>query len=424
MKQELKTILIIFVAILIGALLFIGYKSVYAATLFSQTNSDTATPNSTTLGGTAISGGTYPYFQKLGGNLSGTIATSTVYLATSGGLGSMTLGVKIQCYDDSAYTTYNSGCSSSNPTKVIAQNTSKTSYDFATPLTLSSTKYYALGVGCNSSCSGGTNTNLLTYGANFNSYASGDFSTSTLNITDAYFSFSGDFGNSIALIYPATGSTNLVNFGFWRVGYSLATSQSGVIVDVFVNTTSTVSDVNYLWFDQETKPGLTGLYYDTNITRNEQLLNGGYASGTTYYAVAKVYSNSSLLATSATINFSIGSTTAGTQVFQAFAQPAGLISQGGQGSQLCAKFPFSYFCDFVTIWSTLNGTSTTNSLPVLALTMVLPNHATTSIPIISASGVTTLLGSNNISLMRDLIKYGLWIAFGLYIYERIKHHQF
>jgi len=422
--MKLKTALIIFLSVLIGAMLFIGYERTHAATLLSQTNADTATPNSTTLGGTAISGGTYPYFQKLGGNLSGTIATSTVSLATSGGLGSMTLGVKIQCYDDSAYTTYNSGCSSANPTRVIAQNTTKASYDFATPLTLNSTKYYALGIGCNSSCSGGTNTNLLAYGANFNGYAAGDFSTSTLNITDAYFSLSGDFGNSVSILYPATGSSGLVNFGFWRVGYTLATSQSSVLVDVFVNTTSTVSDVNYLWFDQETKPGFTGLSYDTNITRNEQLLNGGYVSSTTYYAIAKVYSSSSLLATSAVVSFSIGNATAGTQVYQAFAQPGTLVSQGGQGSQVCGKFPFSYFCDFVTIWSTLNGTSTTNSLPVLALTMRLPNNTTSSIPIISASGVTTVLGAGNVSLLRDLIKYGLWIAFGLYIYERIKHHNF
>jgi len=427
-EKILKTSTVIWLIciVVVMALLYAGW--IQAATLYSQTNSDTASTNSTSLG-TAISGGRAAYSQTLGTGISGTLASTTLYLSDSGGLSNITPAITLECYDDSAYGTYNGGCS--NQFGLPAENgVGKHSVSVASVFTFQDTKYYRLGVGCTAGCSGGTNPNLITYGANFNNYLNGNFaakltptSTPALGLTDMYFVLEGAFGNSITITYPPTGSTNLANFGLWYINYSLATTQTNnnAAVRIFVNSTSTVSDTSYLWFDQETKNGTAGGYTNSVLNRLPQEAFGGYVSSTVYYAVAKLYGNAGVLATSPVVNFSVGNVDA-ELIFPTF--QSSLFATSTEPSRLCTKAPFAYWCDLAAIYSTLNASSSSSTIPALSITLPIPNghgYASTSIAIISAANINSTLGAGNVSLLRQILVYSLWAGLALYIIERIRH---
>jgi len=232
-----------------------------------------------------------------------------------------------------------------------------------------------------------------------------------------YFKINNTNTNAINITYPVDGSTGMDNFGLWNIAYY--TDTDNTFTNIYVHTTSTVSNGNYLFLDQEPN-------FDSNGVLKTKVLNRlnsqSYASGTTYYAKAYLYGTSSLLATSPTISFSIGDVDE-ELIFPVLPTPNFILgAEDNTASELCTKFPFSYWCDFTAIWAGLTATTTSSSLPVLAI--VLPTgsgSATTSIPIISASGISTWLGASTVALMRSLIQLGLYLAFGLYVYERIKH---
>jgi len=223
-----------------------GYSVAHAQTGFaiSHFNNDSNTGGGTSLG-TAISGGRYKYGQELGNQILGTSATSTVYLSASGGLSSITVGVKIECYNDNTYSdaSYNASCSSANATTVIGSGgVGKALFSFSTPLTFDRTKYYRLGIGCNSACSGGTNQNITTYGSDtdfniFQAYPQGIFAersapntSPTLGLTDMYFDITSDtpfglvsLGITQAMI--ATSTTQSLHSGYFA-DCEVATSTS------------------------------------------------------------------------------------------------------------------------------------------------------------------------------------------------------
>lgn len=230
----------------------------HASTLYSQTNSATATPNTTVLGGTPFSGGKYGFGQILGTGLAGNVATTTVYLNASGGLANPVYGVKLECYTDSGYTSLDASCSSTNATKTITRNQGKVSFDFATPKTLDQTKYYRLGIGCNSGCSAGTNPNLITYGSAADLYSGGDFSTSTLNITDLYFELTGAPVDSISITTPTNGATSTVDFNNWGLDWNIGENNTSTafIFEVNYGTNSTTPDFQDVFlYPNNTDPG-------------------------------------------------------------------------------------------------------------------------------------------------------------------------
>jgi len=255
-----------------------------------------------------------------------------------------------------------------------------------------------------------------------NQVASANFSLSSCtSANDVYFKLNTSGTDSIQILYPDSGSSGIDNFGLWQISKTTAAAYNSGFVNIYVAATSTVSQSNYDWFDQ----------VQSNFNLGTQTLlvprlNGSYASGTTYYAAAYMYSGSTLLASSTISNFSIGDTDEEI-VFTDFIDiipSAGLdFSTSTADSSVCVRFPFSYFCDFVDLWSGFNATSTTDSLPVLSFEILLPDRTTSTIPIISASNINSTLGASNVALMRSLIQYGLWLAFGYYVYSRIKNHR-
>lgn len=171
-------------------------------------DSSTATPNSTALGAT-ISGNIASKGQRLGTGITGTAASTTIYISDTGGLGAITPAITIECYDDSAYSSYNASCSLASVTLGAQNGSPKTLRTVSTVLTFNSNKYYRLGVGCIAGCSGGTNPNLITYGSASDLWAGGDFSSS-MNITDLYFQITGTgvaANDAIAISTPADGGS-------------------------------------------------------------------------------------------------------------------------------------------------------------------------------------------------------------------------
>lgn len=233
---------VILSGLFLGLALCIGYLIltvglVAAATLYSQTNS---TDSTTFSGGTVISGGEYPEGQLLGNGLVGTVSTTTIYLEASGGLSNPTYGVRLQCYTDAGYTSFSVGCSSSNDTQVVVRNGGKQTFDFSTALSLDPTKYYKLGVGCNSGCPGGTNPNLKVWGTNSDLYAGGDFTT---GLTDLYFTLDGAAVDTIVFTNPEDEEILPHDFTNWTFSYTLAnpTSSDDLYygLDIFYTASST-----------------------------------------------------------------------------------------------------------------------------------------------------------------------------------------
>jgi len=262
-----------------------------------------------------------------------------------------------------------------------------------------------------------------TGGCLFNNQVTSTFSLANCSgvYQSVYFKINNTNTSAINITYPADGATGLNNFGLWNIAYF--TDTDNTFTNIYVHTTSTVSNSNYLFLDQEPNLDSNGVLKTGVLNR---LDSSDYTSGTTYYAKAYLYGTSSLLASSPVISFSIGDTEA-ELTFPVFENPSFLLSVGDSNTsaEICTKFPFSYWCDFTDLWATLTATTTSSSLPVLAITLPTGSgSATTSIPIISASGINTWLGASLVSGMRELIRFGLWLAFGLYVYERIKHYKF
>jgi len=228
--------------------------------------------------------------------------------------------------------------------------------------------------------------------------------------------------NVINIAYPITGSTGLLNFGLWYVNYGLATStpSGSAGVKIFVNTTSTVSDTNYLWYDQESKNGTADFYPNSPLNRLDQIALGGYTSSTTYYAIAELIGDSGVLATSPVINFSIGNADTAL-VFPTFNNP--LNASSTEPSRICTKAPFAYWCDLVALYNALTPTSTSSTLPVVGFTFLNVNASgtTSTISVISQANVTSMMGATTVTLMRYLLVAGIWGSVIIYLWERIKH---
>jgi len=152
----MKKLYTVSTAILIGLFsLFIFHGVSFAAgTLYGQTFTSATTGGN--MNAVSWSGGRSGVGQKLGTNLYGTVTTSTIYFATGGGLGPITMNWAIICYDDSAYTTYNSGCSSAVAGETIAASHAKTLYTKSMAVTFNTSKYYRFEMGCSGGCGGGT----------------------------------------------------------------------------------------------------------------------------------------------------------------------------------------------------------------------------------------------------------------------------
>jgi len=423
--MKIKTIIIILGSVLVGALLFYGYsKSAEAATLTQQQLvSDT---------GGSFAGGIASALQGIGTGYTGTISAISVYLEWDGAgtqpatSTSASFQLRLGHCSNTAMST---SCASDADAPELTITTGKNLYTFtfSSPVSMDSSKYYYIGTNYTS-----VGSQVKFYGSANNTFQ-GDTNNSEkcwtttfcTGLKDIYFYITGTPGDAISITYPTDGSTGLTNFGLWKVNYSLANTVGSSFINIFVNTTSTVSQSNYSWYDQEPENKTAGAY-STVLNR---LHNDSYASGTTYYAKAYLYKaetvGATILASSAVVSFDIGDPTT-EQTFESLPDlPFILPTGGGNVYPACTKFPFSYWCDFVNLWAGLTATSTTDTVPTLSITLPsMTGGASTTVSVISASNINTQIGSGTVSLMRSLIQYGLWIAFGFYVYERIKNLKF
>lgn len=233
MKRIFQLSLLLIIPLFFGA--YISHAS--AALLYAQDlSSTTATPNTTALGTGNASN--LHAFQKLGTGLAGTVATTTIYLSDSGGLGAIVPQIRILCFDDATYASVNAGCSSSAVNMPAENGSAKHLVSTATPIALDGTKYYGIGVGCSSGCSGGTNPNLLTYGSNSEIYLYGDFTTA-YNITDLYFTIEGTPA-PLGFVTPTNGYSG-IDFANWvvNIGNYAVNGDYYFVAFSKVNTTST-----------------------------------------------------------------------------------------------------------------------------------------------------------------------------------------
>jgi len=403
-------------SVLVGALLFYSY-SASAATLAEKQLIFTD--------GGALDGSEASANQGVGLLSPGAITDISYYLSWNGTGSAPSVSARLYCSNTNTY-----GAADCGQTDSVAQTISGTSatlytFHFASPITINTAKYYAIGL--NFTGSGGAQ--IKYYGSATNAWRGTTTETKCFSagicgtLADIYFYFTVNAVNGISITYPVSGSTGLGNFGLWKLNYGITTS-TNAFINVFVNTTSTVSQANYLWYDQEPATGDAGTY---STVMNRLDINR-YASGTTYYAKAYLYSNTAggatVLAESAVVSFDIGDVDSDF-VFEPVDAPFLLGTGGGESSVLCSKAPFAYWCDFTDIINTLTATTTSSSIPTLSISIPSVNGgASTSIDIISKTGVENTIGSGTVALMRNLILYGLYIAAGLYVWERIKHFKF
>jgi hypothetical protein len=162
--------------------------------------------------------------QTLGKNLTGNLDQLKVYFSTGGGLGPTTAAIRVMCFNDAGYQSFNTGCSSGIATTVLSQNTSKTLKTMVSStnaLSFDKDKYYGIKFGCTANCSGGTNPPLYTWTVNVpSSYSNGDFAH--VSSTDVYFELLGSvssiFGSANLVWPPAnSASSTLPDFDNWAV---------------------------------------------------------------------------------------------------------------------------------------------------------------------------------------------------------------
>lgn len=204
--------------------------------------------------------------------------------------------------------------------------------------------------------------------------------------------------------------TNSISFPFLINGTQYNDIKNVTIQTSFASSSTEIASGNVLvYFSTTTPPNaydiLAGIAYnDNSIGRYTTLpLNKSlYISGTstTWYAYAFLYGSSfSDVRASSTAYFEI------VAPWTPSIQPT---------STLSGVFPFAYFYDMQTIFSQLSAT-TTATFPTLQLNFGSLVGTTT---VFSSSSVTTLLGSNNITLFRNLMASALWILLGYSIYQR------
>jgi len=172
--------------------------------------------------------------QYLGTGLNFSINRIGVYFSTGGGLSSTTARLKLWCYTDENYTTPCSPKEIWYYNIVVPQNQNKKIFYIDNlNIPLVGTNYYVLVFGCYTGCAGGTNPNLYTYGANFNNYDNGYFSSPRANgVLDAFFEiYYNNIEGNVWGISPAS-ETEITNLNSYVVvGYEGMTDYDSLYIN-------------------------------------------------------------------------------------------------------------------------------------------------------------------------------------------------
>ena len=408
----MKKLFFVFSLILAG---FIFSTAAHAATVANYTPA-TTTINTVGLAGNATAN-TYNGFIF---QLPATALVSSVTLITPSSQANSSPNSMTWAFIDTSGTVV----ASTTSTNIVSSFLEEYTVTFGTPVTLTAGTYffgshYNSGVGV---VMGYQSAGLYAGGCNYSNELAGTAFTITScsSPSDIYFKVNSGNGNYINITYPTNGSSGLENFGLWRLTYQISTTTSQAWLDIYVNTTSTVSAGNYLWFDQEFRGGTAG-YYDTVMNRLDPQTGSGYASGTTYYAKAYLYSSNGQLASSDVVSFSIGNVSVA-QTFPTFNNP--FLAQTSSSTdifreKLRNKAPLAFLYDIVDIINSAQ-TSSTNSFPTIVLKPFPASSSLyTALTIVSSSSFT-YVGSSNLQLVRDIIGYLFWAGFLSLVYFQVK----
>lgn len=369
----------------------------------------------------ALDGAEASAHQGVGLLSAGSITAISYYLSWNGTGSAPSVAARLYCSSSNVYGS--ADCGQTDTVTQVVSGTSATLYtfSFASPISINTSKYYAIGL--NFTGSGGAQ--LRYHGSVENAWRGTTTETKCFiagicgTLSDIYFRISATAGNSIAFVYPVSGSTNLQNFGLWKLDYSLATSTNSAYINIFVNSTSTVSQTSYMVYDQEPVSTFAG-YHGATLNR---LHFSDYASGTTYYAKAYLMGTSgSVLASSAVINFSIDDV--GAELYFPVVDTPFLNQSTEEASEaenfLRQKFPFAYFYELSDLYSTAVSTST-NALPLLAFSVPFPVGSSTSITVLSSSTLRNTMGSDNFDALYLLEGYAIYGMTAYYFINRIRN---
>jgi hypothetical protein len=306
------------------------------------------------------------------------------------------------------------------------------------PHTLDPNKgYFIQGRVFNTACTlGGRRTNI--FGNTGNPYPNGESWKKTENVRfaigdtfDFYFvtdaSFTEPATNEIAITLPVYNATSTDFWNFKVQGkISSSTIEKPKIIAVLYSTSTS-----------KLTPENPDTYFDVNLQQNVfrrinqpvtgiGLVNGGIftnlelfkyeplAQGQTWYAKAYIYEYEfpegtyTIFASSTMISFGVNAPLP--------PPPSEDWIFTSIGSLTCTKFPFAYVCDFLDAIK-LGSNVAAGTFPAIVLNFPLMGNIT----VFSSSTITSVFGSENVQLFRNLIAASLWIGFGYAVYRRALH---
>lgn len=83
-------------------------------------------------------------------------------------------------------------------------------------------------------------------------------------------------------------------------------------------------------------------------------------------------------------------------------------------------FPFAFFYDIKEIIDA-QATSTEGAFPTLALTFFSNSTITTTTEVLSTSTLTEFIGTSNIDLIKDSIRFLMWALFAIFVFTTVKN---
>jgi len=259
-------------------------------------------------------------------------------------------------------------------------------------------------------------------------------------VSDLTFKVYGDLAvvNDSALIFPT--ATTTIDFPFWEI-YSNVVDFNKVYTSrvYYSKVGGSITWIDY--FSGSTQQNYNPLFF--NISKTHLLSNGNWYA----YSVLSEYGTSTILASSSVVSFNIGvigfptSTLISTStIFQItcdsndawyyyslcylarslLSPDVDLVNDiSGQSAALLTKAPMGYFAlarekiDAITLIST--------STPALTLSLDLTGAGKKDYKVLDFVSTENLAGSSAMTLFFNLIQYGFWLGFVVYLILRISH---
>ena len=292
-----------------------------------------------------------------------------------------------------------------------------------TPISVSPTLYYSIGVqtltGCTSPKLKGSSDGT-SYVDDTTTYKC--FSGSCAPVKDLYFSVGSASVDSISFVYPTNGLST-TDFGQWRLDYSFATSSpfAGTIDVLYSRNSSTTND-----FDDPLRVASTATSTEIAVLKGEPLLYPPLTEGTEWWTWANLYSaNNDLVASTTPFQFSLSY---GTEYVNASstAETPQCTGNGIVGDSFCGAFVYLFWPtqDSLNQFQNL-GPQLANKPPfgyITSLNTALNGLSDTASATLDLSPIADL--SDPMSGFRTMIAWVFWWLFGFWVFNKFRHFKF